>query len=55
MGLEKMMFVNKFCIKQTIPLNYSTPGFKFLSDLSIIDSLMWIGADNLKQWCKSYN
>lgn len=40
---------------QPIPLNYSTPGFKFLSDLSIIDSLMWIGVDNLKQWCKSSN
>ena len=33
-------------------LEYSTPGYNFLSDLSVIDSLMWIGTENLKKWCK---
>tara|TARA_B110000259_G_C13956171_1_gene378800 strand:+ start:419 stop:1117 length:699 start_codon:yes stop_codon:yes gene_type:complete len=32
-------------------LEYSTPGFEFLSDLSVIDSLMWTGIGNLKNWC----
>ncbi|ABV37601.1 conserved hypothetical protein [Shewanella sediminis HAW-EB3] len=37
---------------EPIPLEFSTPGFSFVPDLSVIDTLMWIGKDNLSQWCK---
>ena len=32
-------------------LEYKTPGFYFIKDLSIIDSLMWMGVNELKNWC----
>ncbi len=32
-------------------LVYETPGFEFTPDLSVIDALMWMGADALADWC----
>ena len=34
-------------------LKYDVKKYKFVSDLSIIDSLMWMGVDKLREWCKS--
>ena len=33
------------------PLEYDTPGFQFVPDLSIIDTLMWIGPEAAGEWC----
>lgn len=32
-------------------LSYATPGFAAVPDLSVIDTLMWIGAKALGRWC----
>ncbi|ODR95896.1 hypothetical protein AUC70_03295 [Methyloceanibacter stevinii] len=34
------------------PLVYATPGFDFTADLSIIDSLMWLGPTQVGRWCR---
>ena len=34
-------------------LKYNVKKYEFVSDLSIIDSLMWMGVDKLRSWCKS--
>ncbi len=34
-------------------LLYETPGFEFVPDLSVIDTLMWIGPGALGEWCKT--
>ena len=34
-------------------LKYNVKKYEFIYDLSIIDSLMWMGVDELKKWCKS--
>lgn len=36
---------------QPAPLEYLTPGFKFEPNLSIVDSLMWIGRSEVSKWC----
>ena len=36
-----------------VPLLYSTPGFAFEQNLSIIDTLMWLGPAGVTKWCKS--
>jgi hypothetical protein len=35
------------------PLEFATPGFEFVPDLSVIDPLMWLGVDALSRWCTS--
>ena len=35
------------------PLIYTTPGFVFTPDLSVIDALMWLGTEQLGNWCQN--
>lgn len=37
---------------QPKPLSYLTPGFEPVPDLSVIDPLMWLGAEALGRWCR---
>lgn len=36
---------------EPISLDYDTPGFDFVPGLSILDTLMWMGAEDLSHWC----
>lgn len=38
---------------QAMPLVYSTKPFLFIEDLSVLDSLMWLGRAGLSEWAKS--
>lgn len=37
-------------IREPPPLRYDTPGYSFEPGLSVVDALMWLGADGVKAW-----